>query len=78
MIGIIEDGLFGITFAHLSSNLYVRAGQQVRQGDLLAKSGNTGNSTGPHTHIELFRIKSTFEDVASYFSSTADFAFGCG
>lgn len=78
MIGITEDGLFGITFAHLSSNLYVRAGQQVRQGDLLAKSGNTGNSTGPHTHIELFRIKNSFEDVASYFSSTADFAFGCG
>ncbi len=78
MIGIADGKLYGITFCHLSSRLQVRAGQQVRQGQVVAKSGNTGNSTGPHTHVELFRLKADFEQAAAYFSRTADFSFGTG
>lgn len=78
MIARSNSKLYGITFAHLSSRLKVRAGQQVRQGDVIALSGNTGNSTGPHIHIELFTIRSSFDEAAEYFSRTADFAFGCG
>lgn len=78
MIGIADGKLYGITFCHMSSRLQVRAGQQVRQGQVIAKSGNTGNSTGPHTHVELFRLKVDFDEAASYFSRTADFSFGTG
>lgn len=38
--------------AHLSE-WRVSDGQRVRRGDLLGLSGNTGNSTGPHLHIDL-------------------------
>lgn len=70
--------LYGVTFCHLSSRIMVRAGQQVQQGDLLAYTGNTGNSTGPHTHIELFSIHTSFQEAVSYFQQGADFSFGTG
>lgn len=39
-------------YAHLSS-ANVRPGQQVGAGTVLALSGNSGNSTGPHLHFEV-------------------------
>lgn len=39
-------------FAHLSQAI-ASEGQQVKLGDIIAKTGNTGASTGPHLHYQV-------------------------
>lgn len=39
-------------YAH-NRDLYVKAGQKIKRGTLLAGVGSTGHSTGPHLHYEV-------------------------
>lgn len=39
-------------YAH-TSKMYVKNGQKVKAGEKIAAVGSTGNSTGPHLHLEI-------------------------
>lgn len=41
------------TYGHLSLT-YAKKGDKVKAGDLVALSGNTGHSTGPHLHVTVY------------------------
>ena len=47
-----HSGGLSTVYMHLSK-LSVKAGQRVRLGTAIARSGNTGISTGPHLHYEI-------------------------
>ncbi|MEV5437166.1 M23 family metallopeptidase [Streptomyces sp. NPDC052682] len=49
----LGDGTYAL-YAHLRrGSLTVREGDRVRAGQLLARCGNSGNSTEPHLHFQL-------------------------
>jgi murein DD-endopeptidase MepM/ murein hydrolase activator NlpD len=53
-IGIDHDSSFQTFYAHLSE-VKVEVGQQVKAGELIALSGNSGLSKGPHLHFEVIK-----------------------
>lgn len=48
---ILQSGAVRHGYCHLS-RVSVKVGQNVKVGQQLGLSGNTGNSTGPHLHYE--------------------------
>ena len=48
----IQNGEVSILYAHCN-NIYVKQGEQIKQGQEIAEVGSTGNSTGAHLHFEI-------------------------
>lgn len=70
---VVVDGSIGgrvnlsTKYAHCS-RLLVSVGQEVKAGDVIAKVGSTGNSTGPHLHLEVLLNGQTVNPL--YFADT--------
>lgn len=51
-IKIKHPGGFETSYAHLS-HIYYQVGEMIKGGFIIGKSGNSGNSTGPHLHFTV-------------------------
>lgn len=60
---IIDHGDFETYYAHLSK-INVYEGLEVEKGDFIARSGNTGVSTGPHLHFEVRKYGEANDPIA--------------
>lgn len=52
MVEIRHNDQAATLYAH-ASKILVKKGDRVQQGQMIARVGNTGNSTGPHLHFEV-------------------------
>ncbi len=64
LVVVDHGGGISTAYAH-NTSVTVGVGQQVAQGQLIAYSGNTGNSTGPHVHFEV-RVNGGAVDPMGY------------
>jgi murein DD-endopeptidase MepM/ murein hydrolase activator NlpD len=76
-----DDGTMGVYLHLMKGSVAVSEGSRVSAGSLLARSGNTGNSTGPHLHFVVQRnvglsLESIPLDFAQPVNSLPNFAVG--
>lgn len=71
---VVVDHGFGYKtlYAHLLDNKFiVKKGQKVVRGEMIALSGNSGKSTGPHLHYEVI-LNGKHENPVNYYFMDLD------
>ena len=63
MVEIRHNFGFGTRYGHLNGKYLVKQGDFVRKGDIIAYSGNSGLSTGPHLHYEIRFISKALNPI---------------
>lgn len=62
LIEIDHGNGFKTRFGH-NKTIFVEVGDVVTKGDVIAKMGSTGRSTGPHVHYEILRNNSQINPI---------------
>lgn len=78
LIGTVDGVTYAIHMMHLQYNtITVNVGDRVTKGQMVARRGTTGNSSGPHVHIDLYNLGSmSIESAYNYVRNTGTYTFG--
>lgn len=70
---VIDYGTCGVLYAHQPVAPGIAYGSEVAEGTQIGRIGSSGNSTGPHLHMEIMWGEGahTYEGVWKHFSKTA-------
>ncbi len=63
MVVVTHAGGYETLYGHLLPRRVVRVGEEVRKGAVIGYLGSTGNSSGPHLHLELRRGRTTINPL---------------
>ena len=55
VVRIKHNSVYSTAYLHLLSNIPVKAGQRVKQGQKIGEVGSTGRSTGPHLDFRVWK-----------------------
>ena len=72
---IVHGGGWCTLYGHLDS-YNVEFGQYVSQGEVIATSGNTGGSEGPHLHFEIRQASGLSDYFSTWFENPLDYLPG--
>lgn len=73
----ISGNTYVIKYLHLKKDTVISPGLVVSAGNKIAELGNSGNSSGPHVHVEVFFVGTM--SIESYARSwDGDLSFGAG
>lgn len=74
---VIENEMYQTWYAH-NKYVFARTGDRVSRGDLLALSGNTGASSGPHIHYGTKLVSGWWMNPERFFDLKAVMLTTCG
>lgn len=77
LLSKIDGVLYAIKYLHLLQGSPIAQNTIVMGGDYIGQVGSSGNSSGPHCHVEVFKLgtMSASEYIASW---NGDLSFGAG
>lgn len=73
----INNGLYAVKYLHMLAGTPHALGT-VLAGEAIGQLGSSGNSSGPHCHIEVFYLGDGTNFAAYAQNWNGDLAFGCG
>lgn len=75
----VNGETYAVSFAHMSQNGMNALGKaKISQGEVIGLTGNSGNSTGPHCHVEVYKLNISVQQAVQVWNSTRDWTFGTG
>lgn len=73
----VNGKTYGIRMLHMQNGTTISRGATVKAGDMVGRVGSSGNSTGPHLHIEIIYLGT---NSLNYYAQNwnGDLSFGTG